>query len=120
MITVFIENQHVKAQVGWFEEERKTRVDLWISIYARLRPVKVHEDLDRTLDYTNLVSIVITESSRNRKLLETLGEDIITAVQLAQPALVEEVEVIIRKRKLPVHGFNADCAGVKVFRRFSP
>jgi dihydroneopterin aldolase len=118
MITVFLENQHVKAQVGWFDEERKGRVDLWISVTAQLKPKKVHEDLARTLDYTSLVRIVIIESAKERKLLETLAEDIIEAIDADHPGILLNMEVVIRKKKLPVNGFNADSAGIRFSKQF--
>ena len=118
MITISLENQHVKAQVGWHPAERKGRVDLWVSIFATLRPKAVHDDLGRTLDYVSLVQIVIIESSKERKLLETLGEDIITAIDNEHHAILASVDVIIRKKKIPINGYNADCVGIRIQRQF--
>ncbi|MBS3913138.1 MAG: dihydroneopterin aldolase [Bacteroidetes bacterium] len=118
MITVFLDNQHVKAQIGWLEDERKGRVDLWISIHATLKTKRVHDDLARTLDYGSLVGIVFTESAKERKLLETLAEDIIAEVDDAYPNILDSIEVVIKKKKIPVPGFSADAAGIKIFRKF--
>lgn len=118
MYSIFLENQHVKAQVGWYQKERAHRVDLWVSINAQLIPENVREELTQTLDYAALVGIVITESSKERKLLETLALDIAHAVEQINPAILKSVEVVIRKKHVAVNGYNADGAGVKLFKQF--
>ncbi|MCC7298282.1 MAG: dihydroneopterin aldolase [Bacteroidia bacterium] len=112
MISVFLENQHVKAPVGWYAEERTARVDLYITVRAALKPQQIHDELSRTLDYASLVKIVITESAKERKLLETLAEGIAQTLQLEYPGIMSNIEIVIRKKNLPVHGFNADAAGI--------
>jgi dihydroneopterin aldolase len=118
MFSVFLENQHVKAQVGWYQKERSQRVDLWISIYAGIKPENVREQLSHTLDYATLVGIVITESSKERKLLETLAADIVSAIEFANPGILQNIEVVIRKKHVDVTGYQADGAGVRYKKEF--
>lgn len=118
MFRVFIENQHVKAPIGWFEEERNSRVDLWISVFTDIKTTHIYDELNLTLDYTTLVKIVITESSKEKKLLETLASDIAQAIYDAFPAIILQTEVVIRKKKLPVAGFDADAAGIVLLMKY--
>lgn len=118
MFSVFLENQHVKAQAGWFAKERAQRVDLWISVYADIKSSNPRDELSHTLDYSDLVGIVITESARERKLLETLATDIIEAIHSDYHAILRSVEVVIRKKKVQVTGFEADAVGIRCKKTF--
>lgn len=116
MFSVFLENQHVKAQVGWYPKERHQRVDLWVSVLVELRTGNFKEELSRTVDYAVLVGIVITESSKERKLLETLASDIVDAIETEYRPLIHSAEVTIRKNKIQVTGYDADGVGIR-YRR---
>lgn len=120
MISVFLENQHVKAQVGWYPQERAGRVDLWVSVYTEILENNVRDELAKTVDYAELVGIVITESAKERKLLETLAFDIVKAIEVAYPAILHSVDVVIKKKQIAVTGYDADGVGVRYKKEFHP
>lgn len=113
MFTIILQNQHVKSPVGWHQEERTKRVDLYISVRAQLKAVQLYDDLHKTLDYSDLIKVVITEASKERRLLETLAVDIAEAIQRDYVQTLKNLFIEIRKTQIPVPGFQGDFAGIQ-------
>lgn len=118
MFSIILKNQHVKAPVGWHPQERASRVDLWISVTAELKSIHIYDELHKTLDYADLIKTVITESSKERRLLETLAADISNSLQKLYPGVMGKLSIEIRKKNVPVNGFAAEYAGIHFSQTF--
>ena len=113
---ISIQGLEVMAHVGVPEEERAVAQRLLIDLrFAALaQPEELHDDLTLTVDY-HRVSLRASEISENRprKLIETLGDDLATAL-LAEFHL-RWIDVTIRKFILP----KTEWVGVSVRRESS-
>lgn len=111
---VFVEGLALSCYVGVPDEERNTPQTVLIDIACTARSPRVEGDeIDATVDYAPIVRKVraLGVSTRKRKLIETLAEEI--AAICFEDSRVAIAEVTIRKpRKLP------DCDAVGVRRTF--
>ncbi len=93
----------VYAHIGVPDEERARRQKLLVNLGLKLRSIgeaAVADNVALTVDYAQVANEVKdVATSRPRKLIETLAEDIATAVLAHE--LVREVSVEIEKFILP-------------------
>ena len=108
---ISIQGLEVMSHVGVPEEERATLQRLLIDLRfaSSAQPEELQDDIARTVDYHE-VSLRVSEISENRprKLIETLADDLATAL-LAEFHL-RWIDVTIRKFILP----KTEWVGVSV------
>lgn len=113
--TIFIRNLEVWARIGVPDEERALPQKLRVSVVLRgpdFRAVAPRDTMEASVDYAAVAErIKAVAAARPRKLLETLGEEIASAV-LADFE-VKRVEVEILKFVLP----DAEWVGVSLERK---
>lgn len=114
MLTVFIEGQEVYAPIGWYEEERKLRVRLLITVEVGLNAILGGDQISDTMDYSKLSGIIRDCAAQECKLLETLAERIRDRIMEHQPLDVVKIVVTIKKPHLPEGNYSAESAGISV------
>ncbi len=90
---------------GVLPEEKTTPqpFEIDLELWLNLHPAALHDDIDRTVDYSQLYSHVgriVEENCFN--LIETLAETI--AAQILTHYPVEAVDITVYKPKAPVEG----------------
>ncbi len=98
---IFLSGLKVKAHIGVTEEERnklqELRFDMQIELHHKNR--FENDDLSETIDYAAIEKIICEETEKsNFKLLETLGETIIS--QIKRVFTFKEIEIKISKNKI--------------------
>lgn len=93
------------AYHGFYPEEQVTGNTFFVSVsisfpLAEFRKEEDLDDLDKTINYENVYDIISLEMSIARKLLETVCQCILQKI-MDKYHFVEEVEVSIKKSKLP-------------------
>jgi len=100
--------------VSDWERERQTRLEVDIEIHADLRKACISDDLDDTIDYSQLqrrAGEII--GARHHNLLESLAEEIADAAFEVGDS--EKVVVRVRKPRPPVEG-SCECAEIEIIR----
>ena len=97
------------------ERELGQRFVVDLEIYRDLSLAGESDNLDDTVNYTNLYKIVkkIVEDSRH-ELLESLAESITKRV--LEEFTVDSVKLTVKKPSVPIKGSLLDYAGVTIFR----
>ncbi|MEK0420720.1 MAG: dihydroneopterin aldolase [Bacteroidetes bacterium] len=113
MFFVFLDSQEVHCPVGVHEFERKSGVNLLISVRVKLRHSPDMDHIYHTLDYTRLVDIVNRVSAQERQLLETLASDIATAIHKESDTGIENIHIRIEKPYIPHEGYRAKSCGIE-------
>jgi len=103
------------------EKLQPQRFEVDLVLHADLAPAAASDDLSRTVDYASLyervAGIVI---GRSFDLIEALAGAIATeALESTDPAVVEAVEVRVRKPDAPIDG-ALDTVEVSITRRREP
>lgn len=93
---------------GLYREEQMIGRRFIVDIEVSFQPEQdVAEQLERTVNYTELYRIAKEEMDKPCKLIETVGENIIRKVKIAFP-FAKEVCVRVHKLNPPVDGFAAE------------
>jgi dihydroneopterin aldolase len=116
MDQVFVEGLEFLGRHGVTARERRVghrcRADVVVDVDTHAAAAS--DSVRSTVDYRRLAEIVITlGAERSFKLLETLAEEVASAVMAEWPAT--RVEVTVRKLGAPVPGSPVAC-GVRVVR----
>jgi dihydroneopterin aldolase len=109
-----IRGLRLQTRVGVTDGERaipqEVRVDLYFAPARGL--FDLNDDLGSTIDYSAMADVAReVAASGERRLIETLAEEILEAV--LRSFLVEETEVTVHKYALP----GTDSVGVRLWRR---
>jgi len=100
-----------------WERERKTRVEVDIEIHADLGKACKSDDLNDTIDYSQLHALAgEVIAAKHHNLLESLAEEISDAVFGVSEC--ETIVVRVRKPRPPIEG-ACDYAEVEVVRHNS-
>ncbi|MBL7812572.1 MAG: dihydroneopterin aldolase [Bacteroidetes bacterium] len=113
MFTVFVKEQRILARTGWYADERANGVPLSISVDVELRPSQKSDELNSTLNYTDLVDAIRAEAKVEYNLLETLAQAIASRLQQQFPQVCSRISVEICKKNVPHSGFDANHCGVR-------
>lgn len=114
---ITVRNLALFAYHGVFEGEREIgqRFYLDVVVEADLEPASSADAVDSTVDYAQLVKVVSDAFTEKRqKLLETLAERVARRV-FERFAIVEAVEVTIRKPSAPIEAVF-DCVEIQIRR----
>ena len=112
MDCIRIKNLKVKARHGVYEFERKKDgiFELDIELYLSLEKSGQSDKLEHTIDYNNIVSIVIKAfTEKNYNLVEAAAESVCEKLLYA----LKVAKVIVRVRK-PHAPINADFDTIEV------
>lgn len=114
---IAVRNLALFAYHGVFEGEREIgqRFYLDVVVEADLEPASSADAVDKTVDYAQLVNVVSNAFTEKRQqLLETLAERVARRV-FESFAIVEAVEVTIRKPSAPIEAVF-DCVEIQIRR----
>jgi dihydroneopterin aldolase len=113
-MTIFLEEQEVFSHVGWHKEERVNGISLWVTIRVQFQWQFAADDLNHTVDYAKLLSIVNEESQTECRLLETYAQRMLDRIIKLAEDLKPIIKVTIRKKQLPVADFRGAAAGIEL------
>jgi dihydroneopterin aldolase len=112
MLKIELHNLHFHGYHGVHEEEKKAGGDFEVNLVARFIPQHIPVlHLDETLDYTKLYELVKKRMDKPTWLIETLATEIAEEI-FKDFAMVEEIEVEIKKLNPPIPFFNGYVAAV--------
>lgn len=96
---------------GLYTAEKITGGEFEVNLTAHYKPIQIPvKEIQQTLDYTALLSIIRERMHKPAKLLETLVTEMAGEI-MAKFSLVTEVEISISKLHPPIENFQG-CAGV--------
>ncbi|MFZ9631639.1 MAG: dihydroneopterin aldolase [Bacteroidia bacterium] len=113
LTTIFIDQQLVHTKIGFYEIEKIVGVELLISARVTFERNSVHDNLSNTLNYADLSDIINHESKKSISLLETLGENIILAIENININGHKSTWVKIEKKQMLQGGFQAEGFGIE-------
>ena len=95
-ITIELKNLRFFANHGWHEEEAILENEFEVTLRAAFPAKKDITSIDDTVDYTKIYALVKTIFSEREKLLETIAQKIITAIESEFPQ-IQHVQLSIIK-----------------------
>jgi dihydroneopterin aldolase len=101
--TVALRDVKCYALHGYYPEEQLTGIYFLVDVVVTFTPNTDTENLDRTVNYEVLNSIILNEMKRTRKMLETVVKGILDRVIENYP-FVLTAEVGIKKLNPPMPG----------------
>ena len=111
---VFIERLRVFGPIGWYPEERKNGVELWISAEIEILNDVVDENIDHTIDYLQVAELIQTEASMETRLLETLAESCIEAIlNFYRHLTINKIKIRIEKQLQDKIGLVVQGVGIE-------
>lgn len=101
--TVALREVKCYAFHGFYPEEQLTGNHFLVDVEVAFSPANETENLQKTVDYEIINSIILGEMKNTQKLLETVVKNMIDKLLLAYPFLLS-AEVGIRKLHPPMLG----------------
>ena len=101
--TVALNDVKCHAFHGYYPEEQLTGTEFLVSVEVTFVPSGNTEDLERTLNYEVLNTIILEEMAVARKLLESVVRQILDRVIAAYP-FVQTAKAVIKKMFPPMPG----------------
>jgi dihydroneopterin aldolase len=118
LTTIFIDQQLVHSNIGYFEIERIVGVELYISVKVMFKSSSISDDLNNSLDYSTLSQIITSESKNSMKLLETLGQNILTCIEKVGVVGHQSTWLKIEKKQMLQKGFHAKGFGIELSKNY--
>ena len=118
LTTIFIDQQLVHSNIGYFEIERIVGVELYISVKVMFKSSSISDDLNNSLDYSTLSQIITSESKNSMKLLETLGQNILTCIEKVGVVGHQSTWLKIEKKQMLQTGFHAKGFGIELSKDY--
>ncbi len=118
LTTIFIDQQLVHSNIGYFEIERLVGVELAISVRVILKSSELSDDLINSLDYSTLSKIIAAESKKSMELLETLGENILDRLEQMGIAGHQSTWLKIEKKQMLQSGLQAKGFGIELSKSY--
>lgn len=105
MTEIFLEGLEFYAHHGFYEEEQSlgNRFQVDLKIRADVTKAGENDELNLTVDYVKVYALVNDQMKIRFKLLETLGQRIISELRQHFPKIVF-IEVTISKFNPPIKG----------------
>ena len=118
MDQIILEDIRVYANHGCMEEEEKIGSDYIVNltVNTNLDVPAASDNLEEAVDYVDLLRIVEEEMAIRSKLLEHVGDRIVTRI-LNSMMTVSEVVVKVAKQNPPINGNIASVTIVRKGRR---
>lgn len=104
MITVELKNVRFHAFHGLYAEEQKSGSDYDINLSVSWQENQLITDLDQTVNYARLHSLVKEEMKKPRRLLETLLMEIAEKIHSEFPQ-VKDINMSVAKLNPPIVNF---------------
>ena len=114
LTTIFIDQLQLFAPIGWYEEERVSKVGLTVSVKVKFKSSVLNDELNKTMDYGMLTSWILEIGQQPAKLLETLAENILLHIEKEVPRGLVSIWVGVRKSQIQSKGVLAIAHGVEV------
>lgn len=115
---VFLRRQEVLSPVGWFREERMKGVRLLVTVEATLKKFPDDAELEKGLNYTDILDVILRVSAEECRLLETLAGKISQEIYKLNPNLIDGISVIIEKPEVPHNGYKGEACGVRLDKKY--
>jgi len=101
--TVALKDVKCFAYHGFYEEEQLTGIYFSLDVTVTFIPDQETENLDKTVNYEVLNSIILNEMIVAKKLLETVVKNILDQI-IAKYSYLKTAEVSIKKLNPPMPG----------------
>lgn len=101
--TVSLKDVKCFALHGFYPEEQLTGNHFIVDLETEFLPLGFNDELNQTVNYEDLNTIILDEMKNTQKLLETVLNNIISKVIALYP-FVETVNVSIKKLNPPMPG----------------
>jgi dihydroneopterin aldolase len=118
LTTIFIDQQLVHSNIGFFEIERIIGVELLISVRVSFESSSISDDISNSIDYSTLSKIVTVESKKSMELLETLGGNIIASIEEIRIPAHQSTWLKIEKKQMLQKGFEASGFGIELSKGY--
>jgi dihydroneopterin aldolase len=118
LTTIFIDQQLVHSNIGYFEIERIVGVELYISVRVMFKSSEIADDINNSIDYSSLGQIIVEESKKSMELLETLGENILTCIEQLRMVGHQSSWIKIEKKQMLQKGFHAKGFGIELSKDY--
>ena len=108
--TVGLENVQFNAAIGLHPEEKILGNNFLVDFEVAFKNNKQHDtqNLDDTINYTDLYTILETEFAQTTDLLETLAQNILDITLVAYPFL-RSIKIKIKKLNPPINAQIANA-----------
>ncbi len=103
MPTIQLNDMDFFAFHGLYPEEQKTGNKFRVNLKVEIDDSFVSEDINTTTDYTKLYELVQNEMKEPRKLLESIAQSILSAIETNHKT-IKFAEVTISKLNPPIQG----------------
>jgi len=108
--TISLHNVRFRAYHGLYPEERQKGNDFVVNMDVIYTPAsQLITDIDETIDYARLYTIMNAVMEKPVDLLETVAQSICREIQQAYPQ-VQKVLVEVQKLNPPIDGFTGISA----------
>ncbi len=81
LIIVKVNQFRIKVPVGFYEEERKIKTEIFIDIQIHYNRNQISDNLNNVIDYQLIDELLLHQGNHEIKLLETLAENIISDLE---------------------------------------
>jgi 7,8-dihydroneopterin aldolase/epimerase/oxygenase len=106
MLFIHLHQLKFHAHHGVFEEEKllgnQYEVDLSVAFAPPALPIR---ELDQTIDYTDLYSLVKRRMSQPTALLETIATELVEEIR-SRYSEIEKISISVKKLYPPVNSFE--------------
>jgi dihydroneopterin aldolase len=97
LILVSVQKYRAFLPIGWFEDEIRIKTEVFIDVEISYHVETIADDLNQTIDYSEIHQILRSLSHREFKLLETFGQ--IFLEEIAQ----RFQHIAIQSRRIRIH-----------------
>lgn len=118
LTTIFIDQLQIHAPIGWFQEERKIKVDLTVSVRVKFDSLQLSDELKSTLDYSLITSWILNESAKEVNLLETFAEGLLKSIENNVGLGLVSIWIGVRKSQIQTRGVLAKAHGIEVEQEY--
>ncbi len=74
LILVSVQKYHAFLPIGWYEDEIRTKTEVFIDVEVTYHSNRIDDKLENTIDYSDIHKIIKQLSQEKYKLLESFGE----------------------------------------------
>jgi len=110
LILVSVQKFHLFLPVGWYVDEIRTKTEVYVDVEIQYESKGVHDDLDNTIDYSEIHRMLKSLSEKSFKLLESFGEAFLSQSKL-KFAHVNLKYIKISIQKPQILEMASDCDG---------
>jgi dihydroneopterin aldolase len=109
MFSIYLKQLIFHSNHGWHEEEKKVKGTFEVNAEIRFSDKKNITDLNETLDYAAVYTIIQQKMQTPTPLLETVLQHVEIELKRQFP-FIEFLFITIEKKNPPIIGFNGSVA----------